>query len=160
MRLDDCLFERPITVPGLPIGLALDARWYPEPPPRLWSAGPSASLIVAIETIPPGCPLLFGFWVLSPAATRINFRSQGHPELSCANIQGRKLSLQVPAPLPGKYGFGRVDLEVDRCGSPFQLGLSGDERCLGICLVEVVVQTEMERVKAHTVLEKVDHQPA
>lgn len=132
-----CLFEEPLEGPGLGMGLYLGQNWSLTDTP-IWARDVEASIIVSAEAFPQPVPLVLTFSIFNatPEAPKtLKIESPGHEAVETRVTSSVPCSMQLKTPVhPVGAKSSPISFRLNGMDSPVKMGLSADERMLGLQL--------------------------
>lgn len=138
LPLQPPLFAPQTNKTGLIKGIWLDRNWHLASGPT-WSRDLSASLGIDPDVFPEPVPLVLELCVFgaSPDQPRVlTLSSPGHADTHVTIRTSDPVKLLTTTPVPGADGQRNVlSLTLDSITSPSRLGLSVDDRLLGVCIL-------------------------
>lgn len=129
------LFDNPSGGPELAGGLRLGRNWYRTAGDG-WSSAPECSLVFEAQAFAEPVPMLLDIAVFNarPGDPRmVQIDSPGHPPVTLRVDSPATVPVLVHSPrhAPGAL-CSEMTLRIDRIASPSQLGMSTDDRLLGL----------------------------
>lgn len=128
-----------------PEGIRFGKSWHFDDP-ACWSRAPAASLVVDRAIFPVPCELLvevvvFNATVDRPKTVTVTSRNNVPRRYMCSTPERRRMIVKTPA-FDGSSTHGEIIFHVDKLESPFQVGLSQDDRLLGLAVLTVSVHDQ------------------
>lgn len=138
---ETCLFEHPLERPMHLAGLTYGRGWHPSDAGTIWSRSHSSELEVDAEAFPEPVALRLQVQIFDagPETPRhLRILSPGHTPVSQRVTTSGTIVLRAKTPRHATGAtFTAIRIELDALSSPYQTGLSGDERMLGLRLVQI-----------------------
>lgn len=132
--------------PPLADGIWHARNWYPGPKP-IWSRGQTASLAFDMQRFPAPVPLVMRLCIFNAqpqTPRRLCLSVPGQPDAAYHVATDVPITVltQTPTALDSA-DFGMMALTLDRLRSPAQIGLSTDDRLLGLHIVSVMSEASI-----------------
>lgn len=129
------VFEEPLDRPGLGMGLYLGQNWSAAES-TIWSRDVEASIIVSAQAFPQPVPLVltFSLFNATPEAPKeLKVESPGHEPVQIRVTTSGPCSMQLKTPVHlGGVQFSPITFRLNSIHSPVKIGLSTDDRLLGL----------------------------